>query len=250
MDVKDRIELVKEKRACWSCLYTGHKSSNCYFKKKCNIDDCNRRHNKLLHTEEDEEKNAVEQPDNQAAKCTDKGAAIHTLPTRQGSGACLLQLMDIKVNDNGNVTVLWDGGATVSLITFDKANELGLEGEAVNLAVTKVGGKTEEINSYRYTLPLQNKNGGYAKFVVYGIDKISIPVKAIDISPIKKLFDDDALSEINRPCGEIHVLIGFEYAGYHPLRITCKKHFLLMKNQFGTVLGAITQTSLKKMSKS
>ena len=237
MDIKDRIELVKEKRACWSCLYTGHKSSNCYFKKKCNIDDCNRRHNKLLHTEEDEEKNAVEQPDNQAAICTDKGAAIHTLPTRQGSGACLLQLMDIKVNDNGNVTVLWDGGATVSLITFDKANELGLEGEAVNLAVTKVGGKTEEINSYRYTLPLQNKNGGYAKFVVYGIDKISIPVKAIDISPIKKLFDDDALSEINRPCGEIHVLIGFEYAGYHPLRITCKKHLLLMKNQFGTCLG-------------
>ena len=236
MEVKDRIELVKEKRACWSCLYTGHKSSNCFFKKKCNIDDCNRRHNEMLHMEEVEEKNTDGQQDNLVVEDV-QGTTCHTLPRRQSSGACLLQLMNIKAKGNGNVTVLWDGGATVSLITFDKANELGLEGEAVNLAVTKVGGKTEEINSYRYTLPLQNRNGGYAEFVVYGIDKISTPVKAINTSSVKALFDDASLKEIKRPIGEIHVLIGFEYAGYHPLRVNSKDHLLLMRNQFGACLG-------------
>ena len=98
--------------------------------------------------EEVEEKNTDGQQDNPVVEDV-QGTTCHTLPRRQSSGACLLQLMNIKAKGNGIVTVLWDGGATVSLITFDKANELGLEGEAVNLAVTKVGGKTEEINSYR-----------------------------------------------------------------------------------------------------
>ena len=54
---------------------------------------------------------------------------------------------------------------------------------------------------------------------------------------MKALFDDASLKEIKRPSGEIHVLIGFEYAGYHPLRVNSKDHLLLMRNQFGACLG-------------
>ena len=52
--------------------------------------------------------------------------------------------MKISTNDDQYVNVLWDGGSTLSLITFRKAKELQLDGKQVDLAVTKVGGKTEQ----------------------------------------------------------------------------------------------------------
>ena len=58
---------------------------------------------------------------------------------------CLLQLMRIPAKSEkgmSNVNVLFDGGATLSLITFKKAKELGLEGKPVKLSVVKVGGTT------------------------------------------------------------------------------------------------------------
>ena len=43
------------------------------------------------------------------------------------------------------------------MITFHKANQLGLEGKHVNLSVTKVGGRSEQINSNKYELTLKDK---------------------------------------------------------------------------------------------
>ena len=74
-------------------------------------------------------------------------AEAHRMENRK-SGSCLLQLIKIHA-DNDNYTLL-DGGATLSLITFHKADELGLQGKNVRLAITKVGGETERIDSYKF----------------------------------------------------------------------------------------------------
>ena len=57
--------------------------------------------------------------------------------------SCLLQLMKVNTREERNVNVLWDGGATLSLITLKKAAALGLYGKKIKLAVTKVGGTSE-----------------------------------------------------------------------------------------------------------
>ena len=135
------------------------------------------------------------------------------------------------------VNVMWDCGATLSLITFKVAKKLGLKGKKVNLSIVKVGAKYENIDSYEYQLPLLDKSGQVNYFNVYGIDQISSEVESINLTDIVHLFPGCRLEDIERPSGEIHVLIGFEYAGCHPMRCSSSGNLLLMKNQFGMCIG-------------
>ena len=75
--------------------------------------------------------------------------------------------------------MLWDDGATISLITFDKPKELNLTGESAKLSVVKVGGSKVETQSSVYARPLVGKSGYSIEFQVYGIDKLSSCVTLI-----------------------------------------------------------------------
>ena len=229
---ENKILFVKEKRACWSCLKSGHRSANCKLRGRCGIDGCLKFHHPSLHL------------------AHVQGIAFHTPTMSKGEirkdssqiGPCLLQVMKIKSsNDKDPLSVLWDGGATISLITFDKAKELNLVGESVKLSVVKVGGSKVEIQSSVYTLPLIDQSGNSIEFQVYGIDKISSRMNGIDVVGVMHLFHGVNKAEVDRPAGEIDVLIGYEYAGFHPVRLQSSDHLLLLGNQFGRCLGGSHQ---------
>ena len=39
----EKVELIKSKQACWSCLKVGHQSADCNIRKRCSVDDsCNK----------------------------------------------------------------------------------------------------------------------------------------------------------------------------------------------------------------
>ena len=229
MTPEGKVQLLKEKRACWSCLKIGHRSIDCRQRKKCNSDDCSKYHHDSLHV------------------AHVQGVAFHipyvSRPNSDADGkesrTCLLQVMKVKsaVNAAAPLNVLWDGGATISLITFAKARELSLDGEEIRLSVVKVGGVKEEMRSSVYKLPLIDESGETVNFRVYGIDRISSPVEGINLNGVMHLFQNINKQEIQRPSGEIDVLIGYEYAGYHPEREQSSGHLLLLKNRFGRCLG-------------
>ena len=220
LNVEERINIIKDKGACWACMRIGHKSSYCWRRRRCTKDNCNMFHHELLHSQEDS-KVEIE--------------ANHM--DERGGGSCLLQLMKIKTECNNEVNVLWDGGATLSLITFKRAAQLGLTGKSVRLSVTKVGGITDKIDSYKYQLYLIDKAGKNVCFILYGIDKISSDVKNVNITGVLKDFENIQLNEVKRPKGEIDILIGFDYAGYHPIKVQSNGHLLVMQNQFGMCLS-------------
>ena len=135
-------------------------------------------------------------------------------------GACLLQLMEIKSGTPHSIplVVFWDGGATISLITFQRAAMLKLQGEEVKITVTKVSGKQEEMISYVYDLPLIDSMEGIVHFRVCGIDRISTEIKAISIENVLHFFHGITGKSVRRPTGEVDVRFGFKYAGHHPVR--------------------------------
>jgi len=49
----------------------------------------------------------------------------------------------------------------------------------------------------------------------------------------KSLFTDLDKKDLNCPKGQIDVLIGFEYAGFHPIRERSCGHLLMLSNIFG-----------------
>ena len=226
MSPEEKIGLLKENRACWSCLKVGHRITRCYKTQECGENGCQMNHHKSLH------------------ECHAQGITFHatkcSLNQTNRPCDCLLQLMRIPTNNNGrsgSVNVLFDGGATISLITFSKVKSLGLNGTPIKLTVVKVGGTTEEIQSQKYDLDLTDKSGKRIRVQVYGIDKISTNIRSVKLNGILALFSGVKEKDIQRPRGEIDVLMGLEYAGYHPVRQQANGHLLLLENQFGICIG-------------
>ena len=214
--------MVKENKQCYSCFRTGHRSSQYRLRSQ----GCERYYHETLH------------------QAYVEGVSFHSKGQVQKSsdedcGACLLQLMKIKSGTPHSMplVVIWNGSATISLIIFQTADMLNLHGEEVKITVTKVGGKQEEMISYVYDLPLIDSVGEIVHFRVYGIDRISTEIKAISIENVLHLFHGITGKSVRRPTGEIDVLVGFEYAGHHPVRGQSVGHLLLLGNRFGKFLG-------------
>ena len=99
----------------------------------------------------------------------------------------------------------------------------------MELSIVKVGGRTERLQSHKYRIPLIDLDGNEVHFDVYGIDKITNNVQNVDVSYIAKLFTDVSTKDIDCPTGEIEVLLGYQYAAYHPQREQNISHLLLLK---------------------
>ena len=83
---------------------------------------------------------------------------------------------------------------------------------------------------------MKDERGTQVEFEVLGIEVISNTKSKInmEINEAVKLFPWTDKSRMKSPeAGTIDILIGFNYAGYHPQRIECIQHLLLLANRFG-----------------
>ena len=132
---------------------------------------------------------------------------------------------------------MWDSAASLCFITNEKAKAEKLQGKEVELTITKVGGETEKLQTYKYNLPLIDLKGDQVILEVYGIDKITNDIQGIDSTFIASMFNNVLQKDINRPEGKVDVLIGYQYAAYHPQKEQNNGHLLLLENRFGKCVG-------------
>ena len=66
------------------------------------------------------------------------------------SADTLFQLQQIRVgkrpSQEESLNVLWDGGSTLSFITFQEAKKLQLQEQKIRLQIVKVGGEMKEFD--------------------------------------------------------------------------------------------------------
>ena len=151
--------------------------SDCRKKKKCGVLGCTRLHHPSLHDDSMVTGDVA----------TTTTINNHTVASSQRNDACLLQLMKIRVGPT-HMNVLWDGCATSSLVTNTAAKAACLRGTPVKVSITKVGGVTEEIDSFRYIVPLVYKQGHTVQISAYGIDRITADIDNIDVQGVLSLF--------------------------------------------------------------
>ena len=152
---------------------------------------------------------------------------------------CLLQIMSVPVKSHkmGKINIFWDSGATVPLISKNKAIEHGFKGTPVTLRATTIGGIERNEDSYKYGIPLIDCEGKIRIIVAYGIEKITTEISNINTGHMNKLFNQGNMSQVRRPSGTVDLLIGFEYAAWHPIREQAAGHLLLLSNIFGKCMG-------------
>ena len=218
----DRVSFLKDNGACWCYLAFGHRTTTCPNKVRCSSEGCGMFHNSTL-----------------------RGAfvegVIHQTTTHHTPySKVLFQIMNIPVYEQSlPVNVMWDGGSNCSLISFEMAKKLNLIGKPVKLAVQKVGEEledTEIIDSKLYNLQLKDQKNKPVMFEVYGINRISNDIEAIDIQGISHLFSQSELCGLNEVKGTIDVLIGLDHAIYHPQIVTQKGNLTIVSNCFGKCL--------------
>ena len=70
--------------------------------------------------------------------------------------------------------------------------------------------------SRRYQVPLLNQYGKTVLIEAYGIDKITSDIQNVSIDGLEHIFKGVSIREVTRPTGPVDLLIGYEYAGFHP----------------------------------
>ena len=212
--IDDKKTLLKEKNACLSCLKVGHRSHVCRAKRICNIKDCPLTHHPL-HEER-------QMPNMSSASASGSTNVCSNTET----DTCLLQVQKIKTK-KGTVNVMWDNAASLCFVTNSKAKEQNLKGKKVDLSIIKIGAQDEKINTMKYILPLVDAQGQTVHIEAYGIDQITSDIESLSTENLANLFKGVSKDDIMQPARPVDILIGYEYAAYHPQRTQNVGHLLL-----------------------
>ena len=232
MDANKKSEFIRINRLCFSCLSSGHMSSNCFKRKPCNVKEssgsyCGKSHHPILHD-----------------------AFYSNFPSIQqikpvghfNLSDCSLLPIGLVHCDAYPICTLYDSGATISLITHDLAKKLQLSGQDIELTIVKVGNVVEVIKSKIYTMTLVDYHGYKWPINVCGIDSITTDSVGVDIKKIADILEVDC-NTIQRPKGRIDLLIGLDYCSMLPNVVKSKGNLQLLHNSFGFCVRGVIGTS-------
>ena len=232
MTHESRLDVAYEYGVCWGCLQPGHVQARCFKPKECSVDGCKRKHHQMLHKARAEPSHDENADDNKNKKeDTSAQAPLRVVDNDNDSkklnfSECstgqpgLLQIMQLRagIRHTIKMNVLWDSGAQISLITLQKAKELGLTGTCTSLTIVKIGNIKENVDSRIYDVPLVDSSGEVEMIKAYGIPQISSKIEAIEIDSLAKELGVNP-DGLERPKGELEMLVGYDYAGFLPEKL-------------------------------
>lgn len=218
---EEKKMIITKCRLCKRCLANDHFEKDCTSEPKCNQAGCTGKHLSVLHAVFAIQFSFATELEN-----------THTIrPVVEGYISC----GEMAFNP---LTILMDGGSTISLITQDCVDQNHLKKVSsfkyhVNLEV--VGGDIDSYDSYQYYVPLCNITGQeVATVTAYSVPKLSSKLAQISTDSIEKLFDAPSGS-ILRPTGSIHLLIGCDNSHAHPTSDKMVDGLRLDNSVFGPV---------------
>ncbi len=227
MTPKERWKIVKDQRACFSCLKRGkgHTVANCSRKKECGEKHqsgsvCNKPHHKLLHID-------PTVPPNPA----------HIGFTQDGGGTLLPVLVGQVKGQNGTkaASVFYDSGAQLSMVRESFAEELELQARPTKIVITKVGGSEEELDTNMYKVPVYTHEGKRVQVIqAIGISHISDDVTNVNLRRISDTFGIP-IDQLKRKSGPVDLLVGINYPHFHVGETRIKHGLAVRKSPLGWV---------------
>ena len=117
---------------------------------------------------------------------------------------------------------------------------MSLCGKPAKLQITTIGPEPTVVDSEQYSIFIMDEKGCKVFVDVYGIESISTPIKGFDAEKVAEIFPYMDGTRAKHPVeGDIDILIGYQYAAYHPHRIDNFEHLILLESRFGyTVAGS------------
>ena len=207
MNIDDRVKAYKAAKACRRCISWTHRVEqctrdtsrmHCKHKTPSGDLDCKEDHATLLHL-----------PAGSTLTLHVKLGARHSKadtkmkPTED----VMLAIVSFEIAKDINVVILLDNGSNSCLITHSLAKRLGLKGLWVDQLVELAGQKPKLMRVAYYRVPL-SVNGESWDVVMVGMDRISRAPGNFDVSAAYPLFPHIEQGALDKPQGDIELLIG------------------------------------------
>ena len=190
LSIKNKLDVLKEKYACYGWLSPGHTLAECETKSKCDAETgCSEYHHPSLH---------LVTKDVAAAALSIIDDCYDT------SDHVLLPIMKVEPVSKRcrYLSCLWDSAADI-LFTNTKARQLRLNGKPAKLSVTVAGGHKTIVNSFEYILYLRDLSRTHRCIKVYGFERITNEIGKLELEHVAKQFEGITVNDINRPDGEM-----------------------------------------------
>lgn len=146
LNVDSRLRFTRDKKLCFNCLQTGHRSDSCNLRRKCSVPGCDKKHTRFLHhptasitrSVVPEEPRAVDQSatDDNPVETTSGLVEVEDrcMATGAGMTKVALPLVLVKVWSPDRTRyvdtyALLDNGSTTTFCTERLARSIGLEGK-------------------------------------------------------------------------------------------------------------------------
>ncbi|XP_068675312.1 uncharacterized protein [Montipora foliosa] len=234
LNPEERIKIAQENHACFSCLKRAgrdHKLITCSRRKQCTETEngihCRQYHHPLLH-----KKNV-----------TNVRASISSMTEKSEA---LLPVISASIGGRDGLykhaNVLLDSGAQLSLIRFETAEILGLEGKNVSITITKVGGEEEEMTTKVFKVKVTSLDDQKT----FTVQAIGIPCISDDVIDIKTRDIAERLNlkkeDLYRGKGPVDLQIGIDHARMHTGETRQAGHLVARKSPLGwVVFGGTSQ---------
>ncbi|XP_073820609.1 uncharacterized protein [Musca autumnalis] len=191
MSVPNRWNEVKRLRLCFSCLGSGHSTRNCRRRKECQVNGCQRKHNKLLH---DKSKEVGENNSNLNCVATrgdsDAEPVLSCVSSIRENSNLLFRVVPVKLYGSNCVVetfALLDEGSSVTMIDSSLVRQLGLSGRQSKLNLSWYGGKSSQESAMVVDLHVSgiSKKRKYALRNVYGVPNLKLPTQSFNMKSKK-----------------------------------------------------------------
>ncbi|WP_416879643.1 hypothetical protein, partial [Litorimonas sp.] len=140
----------------------------------------------------------------------------------ENTAHALLQLQFVQVEHAPRpAAVFWDNGSNVNLVRAAYASQLGLEGRPVDLQLTTTGGVRRMFSTHEYTIRLVDRKDTIHEVVVMEMEQLAAAQPEVDLSALSEIFPQLDPSRVQRPTGEIDLLLGIHLASLHPTVSAC-----------------------------
>ena len=220
LPVNERGRVVLLNNLCTICFTGGHDSSTCPKKaagwRTCDETGCGRWHSRLLH----------------GATTPGLNLSINAREISGGVDAALLLVQAVPAHQ-GEATVLWDTGSTVSLVRHEYAEAAGLRGVDCQFELQGVGNSRTEYDTKMFLIPLISRSGEVVNIHAFGIKSITTDLEPAKMSKIAQMFGLKN-NDLRRPSGTVDILIGMDHAELLPLQIKSADRLVLYRSRFGT----------------
>ena len=251
MSVNERAQALADVRGCVKCTDWQHVSKDCdavYGKKTwqpCTVQDdgskCGKDHHSLLHGASHayicklKAGGVVQHPGHDDDPLV--GHCGQTLPDLEGCEVLLL-LQYIQILSSPGKTirglVFFDGGSTIALIRNLFAKKLGLRGKKVKKMVQVVGQSWSVWETVQYAVTLVDQFGKKHLVKAYSIESITSPMEKILVDGIMHKFPDTRAVHVERPEGQVDMLVGLDRSSLHPRAVHSVLDLTLYESIFGT----------------